>query len=195
MNVLDAMAGRHSARAFSPRRPDRGSVDAILKNAGRAPSDGNAQPWRVVALTGDRLADVVNVAAAADARLAGKPPRWAPEALRPTADGAAARRAGLRFFEAPVGLLCLIPRDIGPTAWIDHGCFVYGITLAAAAFGLATCIIGDFSCMEDILADVAGLDPDRERITVGVGVGFAEQERHGAVGRKDLGEIASFHWG
>ena len=141
MNVLDAMAARYSARTFQQRLPERAAIEAILRNACRAPSRHNTQPWNVRVFRGDALADIVNAASATE-----KPADDTGDAYLSygyTYNGPA-RRHALRFFEAPVGILCAMPRKFSPELLMDHGCFVYGIELASAAFGLNTCMVDEF---------------------------------------------------
>ena len=47
MDVLEAVASRYSCRAFLPTPIPEKIVRDILERAGRAPSGGNVQPWRV----------------------------------------------------------------------------------------------------------------------------------------------------
>lgn len=191
MNVLDAMAARYSARMFEPRQPERATVEAILRNAGRAPSRHNEQPWQVRVYQGDSLADLVNIAASIEA-----PSNDLDDA--DLNDGrtslAAMRRLSLRFFEAPVGILCSIPSDASPGAFLDHGCFVYGVELAAAAFGLNVCVIGKYAGLETELADFTKIDPAVERITCGIALGYGEVKPRVATARKPLAEYARFDW-
>lgn len=194
MNVLDAMAARHSARTFAPRRPDRTVIDSILRNAARAPSSGNIQPWRVRVFAGEALADLVNVASTADRRLVNAPIRWSETTFAPGTDVAAARRSGLRLYEAPVGIICTIHRTADQTEWLSHGAFVYGLDLAAAAFGLQVCIVGDFIGLDDVLAETADLNLKQERITVGIGIGYSDGGRRVQTERNELGSFAQFAW-
>ncbi len=97
MHVLDAITTRRTVRSFSARRPTRAQIESILKNACRAPSIRNSQPWRVKVFAEDALADLVNIAATGEARAAEVPPRWAPDVRAACIDDGALRRGGLRF--------------------------------------------------------------------------------------------------
>ena len=59
MNVTEALATRMSCRAFLPTPVPEATVRTILDAARQAPSGGNLQPWRVHALTGAPLAELV----------------------------------------------------------------------------------------------------------------------------------------
>ena len=43
------------------------------------------------------------------------------------------------FFDAPVGLVFSIDRDLEKGSWLDYGMFLQSIMVAARAFGLETC--------------------------------------------------------
>lgn len=194
MNVLDVMAARRTTRAFGPQRPQRATVESIIRNAGNAPSMRNTQPWRVRVFSGDPLADLVEDAAAGEGRLAEERPLWPAAGLPAGLDPGMMRRSGLRFYEAPVGLLCTIPRGAGRVEWLDHGGFVYAIAMAACEYGLASCIIADFHGLDELLAGCADLDLAEEEISVGIGLGYAEDERRPLVARMPLAEMATFRW-
>ena len=51
MNVGEAVERRISVRAFKPDPVPGALLRKILQQAGRAPSGGNVQPWKVYALT------------------------------------------------------------------------------------------------------------------------------------------------
>lgn len=191
MNVLDAMAARYSTRMFEARAPERATVEAILRNAGRAPSRRNDQPWKVHVFQGDALADVVQVAESIELKTDYD------EDADPN-DGrtsiATMRRLSLRYFEAPVGILCTMPKSSPEEALLDHGCFVYGIELAAMAFGLNACVIGAYANLEECLAKATQIDPGSERLTCGVALGYSEVKPRLAAARRPLADYARFNW-
>ena len=66
--VDDAITGRHSVRAFTPRPVPRDMLESILEVASRAPSGTNTQPWKVYVLQGHKRDVLVrDVCAAIDA--------------------------------------------------------------------------------------------------------------------------------
>ena len=50
------MRGRHATRAFRPEAVPADTMRAIFSLAGTAPSNSNAQPWRVEVVSGARRA-------------------------------------------------------------------------------------------------------------------------------------------
>ena len=150
MNVSDAVASRYSCRAFLSTPIPEATVRDIIERAGRAPSGGNVQPWRVDALAGARLEELRALVRARPELLPrGEgaeyniyPPNLKePYEMRRRQVGAAlyqaigiARedRAGryrqyarnFEFFGAPVGLLMSIDRSMGPPQWSDLGGYI-----------------------------------------------------------------------
>ena len=56
MHIQEAVASRHSIRAFLPTPVDGEIIRRVLTQAARAPSGGNLQPWHIDVLAGDALA-------------------------------------------------------------------------------------------------------------------------------------------
>ncbi len=65
MNVTQAMLERRSVRAYLPQAPTPEAVHQLISDAAQAASGGNLQPWRVVALAGPALKQLVDAIAAA----------------------------------------------------------------------------------------------------------------------------------
>jgi nitroreductase len=59
MNVSEAINSRQSVRAFTCQPVDLAILREILELAGRAPSGGNLQPWKVHVVSGDAKAALV----------------------------------------------------------------------------------------------------------------------------------------
>jgi nitroreductase len=58
MDVRDAVASRHSCRAFLPAPVAEAIVREIIERAARAPSGGNLQAWRIYAIAGARVEEL-----------------------------------------------------------------------------------------------------------------------------------------
>jgi nitroreductase len=161
LSVSEAVSRRMSVRAFRPG-PVRGElVRELLHGASRAPSGGNLQPWRVHALTGDPLAELVTLV-----KKGGPDPApgyeiypqdlWEPYRSRrfsnaeqlysaisiPREDKAGRLKQLARnaeFFGAPVGIFILVDRKMGPPQWADLGIYIQTLMLLAVERGLDTC--------------------------------------------------------
>ena len=58
MNVREAVASRYSCRAFRSDPVSEALVRDLVERAGRAPSAGNVQPWRVDVIAGSVLEEL-----------------------------------------------------------------------------------------------------------------------------------------
>ncbi|MGO9740149.1 MAG: nitroreductase [Roseiarcus sp.] len=198
MRVHEAVVRRFSARAFLPRAPDALVVRRILERALRAPSGGNLQPWRVVALTGAPLAALVAEVGELIARRERETPDyavypenlWEPYLSRRFQSGedlyaslgvARADKAGrwaqfhqnFRLFGAPVGLYFVLDRRVGPTQWADIGMFMQTVMLLAAEEGLDTCAQEAWSRYPATAARHLELG-DNEMMFAGMALGYAD---------------------
>lgn len=195
MNVSQAMERRISVRAFRPDPVEERVVREILEAAGRAPSGGNLQPWRVYALTGEPLARFKAMAAASpleEAEYAVYPPKlWEPfrtrryqcgEDLygsigigredRPARFAQLARN--LDFFGAPVGLFFCLDRKLGPPQWADLGMYMQSVMLLAVERGLATCPQEFWARYPRLVAAFVGL-PDDHMVFSGMALGRRDE--------------------
>ena len=186
MKVSEAVATRMSCRAFLPTPVPEATVRAILDAARQAPSGGNLQPWRVYALAGDALADVV---AAVRAKLRthprGEEPEydiyphglWEPYRSRRfkcgedlyatigvTREDKLARllqfARNYAFFGAPVGLFFYLDRRLGPPQWSDVGMYMQTVMLLAREHGLDTCAQEAWSVWHRTVGEFLGAPPE-----------------------------------
>ena len=197
ISVTQAMLARGSCRAFTDQPVPRETVAEILELAGRAPSGGNLQPWKIHALAGaekERLSQAV-FAKAADSP-AGDPPdvRMYPagltdpwrqrrgdcgetmyNALGIARDDKAARFAqggrNLTFFDAPVGMIVTMDRSLAELQVLDVGIFVQSVMLLALERGLATCPQAAWSMWSTTIRDALEL-PDNEMAMCGISMGY-----------------------
>jgi len=194
-----AITTRRSVRGFLPRPVPRATVAEILAVASRAPSGTNTQPWKVRVLAGeakDRLSRAV--AAAYDAGEAHPefhyyPTKWfEPYLARRRKIGwdlygllgigrgdkarmHAQHRRNFLFFDAPVGMIFTIDRDLELGSWLDYGMFLQNIMVAARARGLDTC--PQAAWMEFPKTIAAGLRlPESEQVVCGMSLGYADPD-------------------
>lgn len=196
-----AIASRRSIRRFLPTPVPREVVETILDLAARAPSGTNMQPWRGYALAGeekDRLCAAVQ--AEFDAKTPGhtQEVRYYPEAFfepylsrRRTvgwglygklgiargdeAKMRAQHRRNFQFFDAPVGLMFTIHRDLATGSWLDYGMFLQNIMTAARARGLDTCAQAAWSHYHLAIRPVLGLAAE-EVVVCGMALGYADPD-------------------
>ena len=166
VSVTEALQRRISIRSFLPTPVPRATVAALLDRARWAPSGGNLQPWKVIAVAGAERDAVIELAqraqAAGQASEEGDDPVYPPNLWEPYRSrrfevgedlyavlqiprGDRPRRLAqfarnLRFFDAPVALFLVIDRRMGRGQWAHLGMFMQSIALAAVEAGLGTCM-------------------------------------------------------
>jgi nitroreductase len=219
MTVEEAITGRRCIRAFLPKPVPRELVERILLIAGRAPSGSNVQPWQVWVLDGAVKAEIsTELAERYDRGLAGPreynyyPEKWRePYLARRRACGwglygtlgigrqdkdrmHAQHRRNFLFFDAPVGLIFSIDRDLEQGSWLDYGMFLQNIMIAARPFGLETCPQAAFLNFYDVLQKRLGIPPE-QTIVCGMALGYpdaSEKVNSFTPDRMPVSEFVSF---
>ena len=200
MNVTEALATRMSCRAFLPTPVPEATVRAILDAARQAPSGGNLQPWRVYALAGAPLAELVaTVRARMPTHPRGEEPEydiyprelWEPyrsrrfkcgedlyATLGVTREDKLARllqfARNYEFFGAPVGLFFCLDRRLGPPQWSDVGMYMQSVMLLAREHGLDTCAQEAWSVWHRTVGDYLGLPPELMLFS-GMALGYRDE--------------------
>ncbi|SEN39246.1 Nitroreductase [Loktanella fryxellensis] len=210
------LAQRHSVRAYRPDPVPAADVAAILTAARRAPSGGNLQPGHFLALTGAPFAALK--ASLAEGIAVNRPPvaeyDYFPDPMPPQfkarqrAAGAAlyaalgiahrdvpGRRAQFArnydFFDAPVGLVVTIERDMGKGCWMDLGMALMALWLAAEARGLASTGIGALAHYGDLVHAALDLPADR-MVVCGIALGHADADAPVNATRTDRAAFEEF---
>jgi nitroreductase len=199
MNVTEAVGQRISTRAFLQTPISRADLADLLQTAQRAPSGGNVQPWRVIAVAGAEKDAII--AMAAEELLAN--PRAVVETDRPVypdfreldpvydlrrrrvgemmyeAIGIprvdkSARQAwffnNYRFFGAPVGLFLVIDKRMGHGQWAHMGMYMQTIALLAEERGWGTCMQECWSRLRPQLHARFGLG-EHDMVYAGISIG------------------------
>jgi len=217
--LLRLIVERRSVRAFSGQPVDRAFVEAILDVGRWAPSGANIQPWEVHVLSGktkERFTELLLQQRAARAPERPDyqyyPVEWhEPYKSRRMALGVSMYRAygaakgrksreeswnrNYVFFDAPVGLLFFIRRDLATGSWVDYGMFIQNVILAARAYGLETCPQASLSEYPDVARELLGIGPDH-LFVCGISLGHPDwtQPVNGfARVRIDVAEFTTFH--
>ncbi|MFE0421539.1 nitroreductase [Streptomyces sp. NPDC058953] len=188
--------GRHATRAFRPDPVPDDTMRAIFALAGAAPSNSNAQPWRVEVVSGAtraRLADALR-AARAEKRVSVDVPysegMYTPEHQARRAEFGAelygalgigpadhtARAAydaeSLGFYGAPHAAFLFVTGDGGPRLAADVGAYLQTLLLAMTAYGVASCPQGLLSFYAGTVR--AELGVTEGKLLVGVSFGYAD---------------------
>ena len=200
-SVSDAVATRRSLRSFLPRIVSQEVVKTILEKAARAPSGTNMQPWKTYVLTGkthQQLSTTVCSAFDEQSReYHGEVPYypgkwfepflsrrrqvgWALYALLGIEKGDRSRmhaqhRRNFLFFDAPVGMIFTIHRDLATGSWLDYGMYLQNIMLLAREQGLHTCPQAAWADYHAVIRQVLPLDDD-EIVVCGMALGYADPQ-------------------
>lgn len=200
--VDEAILSRRSVRAFLPTPVPLTTVRHLLEVARRAPSSSNTQPWNVYALAG---APKEKLSAAILKARREEPETHKPEYLsymkefrepylsrrRATGWGLynlvgvkkGDREGAMRqldrnfvFFDAPVGLIITLDRDLERGSWVDLGTFVQNIMVAARGHGLHTCPQAAFADYHKIIRAELGVS-EREIVICGMAIGYEDASK------------------
>jgi nitroreductase len=216
MNVTEAIKSRISTRAFRPDPIPEALVREIVDVARYAPSGGNMQPWKVIAVAGPERDAVValakaNLPGAEDDRPVYPPSLWEPYRSRRFKNGEdmyallgiprenkPARlmhlAKNIEFFGAPVGLFFIIDKRMGHGQWAHLGMFMQSVALAALDYGVQSCMQEAWARMRGPLATHFALD-ENDMVYCGMALGYADMTRPVNTLRSDrapLEEIAVF---
>ncbi|WP_420108374.1 nitroreductase family protein [Mycolicibacter arupensis] len=197
MRVHEAVAGRHSVRAFLAAPVPLPGLSEGLEAASAAPSNANFQPQYVDVLSGPALQEFVTAMMQRFHR-GSEPdpleydifPRHGSWPSRRFALGAKVYGAwgvergdtegrrrflekNLRFFDAPVGLLLSLDREAGPFQWADLGIYLQTILLLLRESGLDSCAQANWAEYAPTVANL--LDwPANRSLYCGVSIGYAD---------------------
>ncbi|MGB3627776.1 MAG: nitroreductase [Henriciella sp.] len=201
MDVTEAINQRISTRAFLDKPISYAELRDWLETAQRAPSGGNLQPWRVIALAGDAKQAVIDLAQATLARnprgeKTDRPiyPKdlWEPhearrrkvgemmyETLGIPKDDRPARlqwfARNFRFFDAPVAVFFIIDERMGHGQWAHTGMFMQTLALLAEERGWGTCMQECWGMLRDTLKDHFEL-AESEMVYCGMAVGYPDAD-------------------
>jgi nitroreductase len=221
MRVSEAVASRHSVRAFLERPVPRATVERLLERARRTPSGGNLQPWRVYVLGGARL-DAFRTRVAARQRDLPRGEereyRIYPEELKEpyrsrrfqcgedlyASIGVARddKPARLRqfannfdFFGAPLAMFFAVDRTMGPPQWSDMGMFIQTLMLLAREEGLHTCAQEAWAYWPRTVGEFLGMPPEL-MLFCGLALGHRDDEHpinRWRTSRAELDEFVEWH--
>jgi len=199
MDLDTALDSRSSARVFKSDPVSRELVEEILERAARSPSGTNVQPWKVYVAMGparERLTRELLAYREKNPKDGGK--EWPTVSKRVEPYLSRMRTLGkemytlleipkgdkqanwnqwgrnYKFFDAPVGLIFTIDKDLDRTSWLDIGIFIQSLMLSATARGLDTCAQGAWNQFWRVTKDVLEI-PDNEYVVCGMSLGYADK--------------------
>ena len=196
MDVIEAIKGRKSIRAFKPDPVSREILENIMEAASNAPSWANTQPWEFSVLSPAALNEVR--AAVNDRVTAGEKPNldipW-PEFTDTYNHRTRALMEQLQshvevnqtdpgitpnwwsnltqWFNAPNGVILYMESSLGEWSILDAGMAFQNLMIAAWHYGVGTCAMVVAVHYPDVLRTVLNI-PQSKRIIVGVAMGYPD---------------------
>lgn len=219
-SVTLAVNTRRSLRAFKDTMPPDGLVSDILTSAARAPSGTNIQPWNVYVVTGESRNKLCTAVCDAfddpnvrhDIEVSYYPEKWfEPYLARRRKIGwdlygllgikkgdrdktHAQHKRNFQFFDAPIGMMFTLHRDLATGSWLDYGMFLQNIMLLAREAGLHTCPQAAWSDYHKIIRSQLNI-PETEVVVCGMALGYADEaaiENTLVSERADVSEFTTF---
>lgn len=197
--VDQVMIERRAKRGFLKDPVSLDTVRDILDAARFAPSSSNTQPWKCYVLTGesrDRITSkAVDIFRAGPDKLGPEYPFF-PQPLHDPfisrfnlfrgqlGDAVGVLRSDkygrlkdverqFRFFEAPVGMIFTMDRQLEWASFICYGCFLQNVMLAAKARGLDTCAQQIWSLQHEMLREELEF-AESDMVVAGLSLGWAD---------------------
>ena len=202
MKVSQAIHQRMSVRAFTNQPVPVETVKNVLEKAARSPSGSNLQPWRMVILTPEKLAELNSLM---QERLAGvaNPDGDAqeynihPENLKEpyrtsryevgedmyallgiSREEKPKRREwfanNFQFFGAPAAAFCFVDRIMGPPQWSDLGMYLQSVMLLFQEEGIDTCSQECWAMYPKTIHQFCEMDEDL-MLFCGMAIGFKDE--------------------
>ncbi|MCL6458446.1 MAG: nitroreductase [Gorillibacterium sp.] len=191
---------RKTVRKYTDQVVSQELILEVLKDAQKAPSWANSQPWEVYVATGEVLERLrkANLAAydskeAKDDKDMPKPGQW-PDYLQERMNSAYAKlfaqsgidrddvqareenwRNNYQFFNAPVAMFICLDRELSEWSTLDAGIYAGNLMLAATQHGLGTSPAASSVAYPHILREVLEI-PDQQRIIVGIMMGYEDKD-------------------
>ncbi|MFC6379311.1 nitroreductase [Tatumella terrea] len=192
--LSELLTHRHSCRAFLDDPVPLSDIRHLLQAARRAPSGANLQPGMFHVYTGEPLAEMkaqltLIAQQPPEEELYSYFPQPMPEFLKQRQrdagyalyqaldiqkrDTEGRRRqfaANYRFFDAPVGIVVTLHRQMGAGCFMDLGMALMSFFLAAQELGYGTCGIGALANYGRAIHRLMAL-PDEETVVCGIALG------------------------
>lgn len=194
MDIIEAIQKRHSIRAFKKDPVPESILKEILGISLRAPSWTNIQPWEFTVIGGAVMEEVQKTLDRAERSGLNSSPDIAwptlPDAYNNrrrelglsiyklkniTREDSLKRQewaiAGLRFFDAPNGIIFYYDKGLNQWSLLDIGLIMQNIMLAALNYGLGTCPEATVTRFPQVLRGLLNI-PESKIIVCGIGIGY-----------------------
>ena len=196
MELIEAIEGRKSIRAFKPDPVPREMIENILLLATKAPSAINLQPWEFTVVGGKEKQRLCRrlLKAYGEKRVSCSPRTTRPlppeidrrrkelfQEMKPYVDQLGVsfedyiNEGSFNFYGAPTAIIISMDRAFPKTRLVCIGATLGYVVLTAHALGLGTCPIGIITAFEDEIKDQLNI-PETKEVILGVALGFPDWE-------------------
>ncbi len=219
--VDEAITSRKSVRKFLDKPVKRKIIEDILNISSRAPSGTNTQPWQVHIVTGKTKRRLTRQILKAHFEKNNNhrsdynyypSPFFEPYKSRRKKVGldlysllniekGAVKKMMVQhgrnydFFDAPVGMIFTIDRELKIGSWLDYGMFLQNIMISARARGLDTCPQAAFAQYHKIIRKNLDIS-DNQVVVCGMSLGYSDinaVENSLVTERVPISKFTTFH--
>lgn len=196
MELIQAIQGRRSIRAFKPDPVPKEKIEEILKWATLAPSAINLQPWEFIIICGEEKERLSRRLLKAYRE---KQISCSPGNVKPLPKSIAKRGAqtlemmnpffeemkvdpnqfinegSCNFYGAPVAILICLDDSFPKSRLVDIGIILGYFLLVAHEYGLGTCPIGLISAYEEDIKELLNI-PENKHVVIGIALGYPDEQ-------------------
>jgi nitroreductase len=196
MELLKAIEGRKSIRAFRSNNVAKEEIEEILNLVVKAPSAINLQPWEFIVVMGEEKERLSRKLIKSYRE---KQISCSPGNVKPLADAFCRRglasvelmtpylekmghqfdrfinEGSCNFYGAPAAIILCLDNAFSKARLVDVGIAVGYLVLTAHSFGLGTCTIGLINAYEDEIKEFLNI-PDNKDVVIGVALGYPDLE-------------------
>lgn len=194
MDLLQAINGRRSIRAFKPVSVPKELIENILNLVIMAPSAINLQPWEFVVTMGEEKERLSRKLIKSYRE---KQISCSPGNVKPLADTFSKRglasvelmtpslakmghefnrfinEGSCNFYGAPSAIILCLDNAFSKARLVDVGIAVGYFVLIAQSFGLGTCTIGLINAYEDEIKELLNI-PENKDVVIGIALGYPD---------------------
>jgi nitroreductase len=196
MDLIEAINGRKSVRAFKPDTVSKEKVEEILNVVTNAPSAINLQPWEFLVVMGEEKARLSRrlIKAYREKQISCSPGNVKPlsqafnkrgvesfQLMNPFLEQTGqdfnrfVNEGSCNFYGAPTAIILCLDNAFSKARLVDIGIALGFLTLTAYSFGLGTCPIGLISAYEIEIKELLDI-PENKDVVIGVALGYPDPE-------------------
>lgn len=196
MELIQAIQGRRSIRAFKPDPVPKEKIEEIIKWATLAPSAINLQPWEFIIICGEEKERLSRRLLKAYRE---KQISCSPGNVKPLPKSIAKRGAqtlemmnpffeemkvdpnqfinegSCNFYGAPVAILICLDDSFPKSRLVDIGIILGYFLLVAHEYGLGTCPIGLITAYEEDIKELLNI-PENKHVVIGIALGYPDEQ-------------------